>query len=336
MFCLLVMVLARMASSEAAIHCQLLKRKVGLQMDLFSWVIVLAIQFMNFFLADLFFQGAKPAFRRSTINRSAQAGFTLIELLVVIAIIGILASLLLPALAKAKGAAKRAQCISNQRQLALTWIMYAGDNGDVLVPNSPPAIGGSPTTKVWVQGVFYNERDRTNVQLILDPRYALFAPYLKSADIYRCPADQKLTRIGNKQYVRVRSYELNSYVGSNASLDERLSSTYKIFKKGTEIATLRPGEILLFIDVHPDSICWPFFGIHMGTGNLTRVFNYPAAYHNRSGVISFADGHAEARRWKDGRTVAPRSIDWHQHNDPSPNNPDFAWLQDRATSLKTR
>ena len=291
---------------------------------------------MNLRLADLFLHGDKPAAHRIGVFSHARAGFTLIELLVVIAVIGILASLLLPALAKAKGTAKRAQCISNQRQLALTWTMYAGDNNDILVPNSPPAIGGSPNTKVWVQGVFYNERDRTNVQLIVDLRYALFAPYLKSADIYRCPGDIKLTRIGNKQFTRVRSYDLNSYVGSNTSLDERLSSNYKIFKKGADLIGLRPGEIFLFIDVHPDSICWPFFGIHMEKGTQTRVFNYPASYHNRSGVISFTDGHAEARRWKDGRTVAPRSIDWHQHNDPSPNNQDFAWLQDRATVLKAR
>ncbi len=129
---------------------------------------------------------------------------------------------------------------------------------------------------------------------------------------------------------------MNSYVGSNTSLDERLSSNYKVFKKGADLTGIRPGEIFLFIDVHPDSICWPFFGIHMEKGSQTRVFNYPAAYHNRSGVISFTDGHAEARRWKDGRTVSPRSIDWHQHNDPSPNNQDFAWLQDRATVLKGR
>ncbi len=60
-------------------------------------------------------------------------GFTLIELLVVIAIIAILMAILMPALNRVREQGKRAVCLSNLKQLALSWIMYADENDDKIV-----------------------------------------------------------------------------------------------------------------------------------------------------------------------------------------------------------
>src|SRR6266487_2667398 len=65
----------------------------------------------------------------------AAAGFTLIELLVVIAFISILASLLLPALLKAKSQAQTTQCLNNLHQLQICWYLYCNDHDDSMPPN---------------------------------------------------------------------------------------------------------------------------------------------------------------------------------------------------------
>jgi prepilin-type N-terminal cleavage/methylation domain-containing protein/prepilin-type processing-associated H-X9-DG protein len=82
-------------------------------------------------------------FRRPSSGR----GFTLIELLVVIAIIAILAALLTPALARGKDKARKIACVSNLRQLAYVYHMYADDNGNRLP--SQTMLGNSSYRIAW-------------------------------------------------------------------------------------------------------------------------------------------------------------------------------------------
>jgi prepilin-type N-terminal cleavage/methylation domain-containing protein len=261
--------------------------------------------------------------------------FTLIELLVVIAIIAILAAMLLPALAKAKQKAQGIQCINNLKQLQLGWLVYSSDFGERICPTGGEDVTAqSLTDPLITNGNWVHGRMDLPGEPSTDPaliRAGALFPYAKNVSVYKCPADTKtqLNAAGIKTPT-TRSLSMNAWMNP-LTLDNFGGGVARIFRKQSDIVSAVNTWVTL--DESPGSIndgwfvCDPF-------GNPNVWVDIPASYHNNCGGISFADGHAQIKKWTDaavlqygkpggptGNAIAPRQ------NPPV----DLNWLQALST-----
>jgi len=254
-------------------------------------------------------------------RRRGGSAFTLVELLVVIGVIAILAALLLPALAQAKGRAHAVACMSNVKQLSLAWFLYADENEGYLVNNH----GGPETTtrrNTWANNVLDWSASDDNV----NPIYltgSLLGPYTgPSASVFKCPSDRSTSDAGPRN----RSVAMNAMVGDPGVLTHVFNPTYVQYLKLSDITT--PANIFVFLDENPRTINDGFFVNRLEDYEWSNV---PGSYHNNSANLAFADGHTETHRWHTPSTILPMVDAPQSASVAASPATDFDWLKERTS-----
>jgi len=274
-----------------------------------------------------------------------RAAFTLTELLVVIVIIAILAALILPALSRAKANAQGVQCLNNNRQLMVAWRMYSEESAGRLLSSK-----GGPFQ--WMSGTLdYNPDNPSNWDPSVDIMKSPLWPFCgKNAAIFKCPADPSVVMVNGAALPRVRSISMLNWMGGRGDTNgnpktmgwshTRLGTTvgeYRVYYKMADMVTPGPAMTFVFVEEPMDRINDGFFVTDMLTYPATTddICDYPAQYHNGAAGFSYADGHAQAKKWTTPQLLQP----------PQPNvtlpyptplinfNPDVFWLMDHATRM---
>ncbi len=234
-------------------------------------------------------------------------GFTLIELLVVVAIIAILAGMLLPSLAKAKGSGYQAACLNNMRQFSIANVLYAGDHDDQAVPLLQLQPGGN--VELWMANaryrsyIGYDNKGNSTVQTPKD---------------YRCPADTAIHNPRLFAYANNPNQSNEKNTGTLTSYSYNFEDWYPSGGRSWALASKdhaghklssieEPSGKLIFHDGHDWWSQWKGADYINGWNRLKMkgsVQQYkdvgcggPTLYrHNEGANFGFYDGHAQRLR----------------------------------------
>lgn len=310
----------------------------------------------------------------ATQKLTPQTAFTRTELLVVI--FGLLvcgAVLLLLQTARQAARARRLQCLNNMKQLMSAVSFYTHDNDDFFPPN--PDDGNTHPGYNWCPGqAGRGAAEEFDTRILGDPSRCLIAPYLRSnVSVFRCTMDTRRrkytgTNTGPVVYA-ARTISMNGAVGTvdpafslegsghsgkpklsvnapwlNNAHTHRRNRPWRTYGKTTEIIAPVPSSLFVLAEEDPDSVndaCFSF-------GMQSPVwFDLPGGQHEKSGLLAFADGHAEVHRWMDARTIPkshlqlkllpPRITLERQilNPIPVPESPDWLWLSTHTSAKAT-
>jgi prepilin-type N-terminal cleavage/methylation domain-containing protein/prepilin-type processing-associated H-X9-DG protein len=208
------------------------------------------------------------------LSKNRISVFTLIELLVVISIIAILASLMLPALNKARNSAYCAQCTSNQKQIQYAFSFYTGNNDDWLPPYYDPKAYSAGQLNFWSQ---YLVAEIQKVNSLADAQRILSGKNWPK--YWLCPNNKTANMTINSM-----AYGANAYL-----MDKRLTGAYGpcLFK----VTTLaRPSQLILF-------------GCSDGDNNYDSIISagwyVVSENHNGGANLGYVDGHVTRKHRKD-------------------------------------
>jgi prepilin-type processing-associated H-X9-DG protein len=242
-------------------------------------------------------------------------------------------------LGKAKQKGQGVHCLNNLRQLTLAWITYSHDFADILDLNG--GIGdcatdisqtGAIAKGTWVHGVMNTDyggtfNSNTDPELI---KVGTLYPYSKNVKSYKCAADRKTMTSGSTQLPTTRSVAMNAWM--NPITPYQNNGLPRIFRKYGSIILPGPSKTWVFIDESPGTINDGFFVCDPFSTGVNNWVDIPASYHNGACGLSFADGHAEIKRWRDKTILAQNSPVGASAGQTPPT--DLLWLRERSTARK--